>query len=321
MKILFLINAARRDEKPQDALIAQFREILDASSFEYALVESGSMEESHREIARALAEGFDAIWIGGGDGTINAVLNQTFGHEIAYAIIPMGTVNALARALHIPLDPVEAVRYHLGSMPVPMDVGHVAHRYFLLYSTVGIHAAVFANVDNELKKRWGQIAFWESAVRTLWHKSRLPRFIMEMKQVNGPDNDEVVRDFGYAFTLSNVANYAGFGTFTDNDAAAPGAFAIHSFRRNHVIPMLLRYALLWTIGRPPNHQAGTSIYRLVRWLRVRSNHRLSVQVDGEPIQPDNARQLEFQCIPNAIRIMLGPDEAEKLTGSRSRDDG
>lgn len=296
--------------------MAEFRDILDASPFAYELVESGSVEESRREIARAMAGEFDTIWIGGGDGTINAVLNQTFGHEIAYAIIPMGTVNALARALHIPLDPAEAVRYHLKSKPVPMDVGHVAHRYFLLYATVGIHAAVFANVDKALKKRWGQIAFWESAVRTLWHKSRLPRFIMEMKRVNGPDDDEVVRDFGYAFTLSNVANYAGFGTFTEDDAAAPGAFAIHSFRRNHVIPMLARYALLWTIGRKKNGRTGISIYGLVRWVRVRSNHRLSVQVDGEPIQPDNARQLEFQCIPNAIRIMLGPEEAEKLTGSR-----
>lgn len=319
MKIFFIINTGRRERSPADVLIQQFHSLMDEAGVNYRIQKSASLEETEQYLQRAIEEGFDTLWIGGGDGTINNALNQTFGKNVAYGIVPMGTVNALAQALRLPLDPVEAVKYLLKAEPVAMDIGRVADRYFFLYATVGIHAAVFHNIDKRLKKRWGKVAFWESGIRTLWRKSRLPRFLMQMELADAPPGEHIVQDYGYGFTLSNVANYAGFGTFTNEDAASPGYFELHHFRRNRIMPMLVWFTLLRVLGVEKSRPESGSIFHHIRWVKVRSHRRLSVQVDGEPIKPRNNKNLFFECLDDAVKVMLCADEARMVRGTPTAD--
>ena len=315
MKILFIINVTRRDEQPDNNVIEQFRVLLENSGHDFRFVVSSSIEESKEAITEAIKEDFDALWIGGGDGTINSSLNMTYDTGMAYGIVPMGTVNALAKSLHLPLNPVEAVKYLIEATPVEADIGKVGETYFFLYATVGIHAVVFHNVDTRLKKRWGKLAFWESFIRTIWHKSRLPRFLMEMELINAVEGKAVVKDYGYAFTLTNVANYAGLDTFTDDDPATPGYFELHHFRRNRILPMLAWIANLRIWGTEKSKPKRGQVFRCIRWVKIRSNHKLSVQVDGEPIKPRNRKEMKFECLENAVHILLRPAEARKLRGN------
>ncbi len=315
MKIVFIINKGRRDQGPDEALIDQFHALLNEADVEYEIIRSGSIEESNSCIATAKATGYDQLWIGGGDGTINYALNCTFGEDISYGIVPMGTVNALAQALRMPLDPVEAVRYLLKAEPVPMDIGSIAGQYFLTYATVGMHAAVFHNINKSLKKRWGKLAFWDSAIRTVWKKSTLPRFILEAELHDAPPGQHIVKDYGYSFTLSNLANYAGFGTLTAEDPASPGYFELTSFRRNRLMPMVVQFIRLRVLGLEKSHPESGTIFRTVRWVKVRSHHRMSIQIDGEPIKPEDRKNLEFRCLNDAVKILLCPTEACQLRGT------
>lgn len=313
MKIFFIINIKRREQEPQTALIDRVRQLLDMANVEYELVLCESLEHTENCLTDALTRGFDTLWIGGGDGTINHALNYTYGKGFVYGIVPMGTVNALGRALRLPLDPVECVQYLLTAEPVPMDIGCIngAH-YFFTYATVGIHAAVFHNIDPRLKRRWGKIAFWESAARTLWNKSRIPRFLMEMELIDMPADRRIIRDYGYSFTLANVANYAGFATLTREDPASPGYFELHHFRRNRLMPMVTWLALLRWMGIERSKPQSGRMFRKVRWVKVRSNRKLSVQIDGEPIKPADRKNMKFECLDNAVQILLRPAEAERL---------
>ena len=47
----------------------------------------------------------------GGDGTLNETVNglAQAGKEIKFGFVPLGTVNDLARALNIPLQPEDAI--------------------------------------------------------------------------------------------------------------------------------------------------------------------------------------------------------------------
>lgn len=320
MKTLFLINKSRREEGPSEELLAKFQEIIDEAAADCRIATSGSVEESNALIDAALADGLEALWVGGGDGTLNHALNRTFGHKIAYGVVPMGTINALGNAIGLPADPEEAVRYLLKARPVPTDVGRLRQNntdfYFFTYATVGIHAAVFHNIDTDLKQRWGKLAFWESGIRTIWQKSRLPRFRTgitladsESDKSDGPP--VFLQERGYAFTLSNVSNFSGFGVFTDKKPASPGYFSMHSFRRKRLGPMLGWYMLLRVFGIEKSRPDRGIAIRTVSRVSVRSRHRLSVQVDGEPVQP-RARQLEFDCLENAITLLLQPEEAKNL---------
>ncbi len=314
MKILFIINKGRRDQGPDEALIDQFHTLLKEAGVDYEISHSSSIEESEACLVTARKNGYDQLWIGGGDGTINHALNCTFGQDIAYGIVPMGTVNALAQALRMPLDPLDAVRYLLKSEPVPMDIGLVAGRYFFTYATVGMHAAVFHNINKSLKKRWGKLAFWDSAFRTIWKKSTLPRFILQAELDDAPPGEHIVKDYAYSFTLSNVANYAGFGTITAEDPASPGYFELTSFRRNQLMPMVVWFTLLRILGLEKSRPESGHIFRTVRWVKVRSNRKLSVQIDGEPIKPEDRKNLEFQCLNDSVKILLRSTQAGQLRG-------
>ncbi len=313
MRIFFIINIKRRDQGPESVVIDQIRQVLDESGAEYELVLCESIEHTETCLADAVKREFDTLWVGGGDGTINHALNYTFGKGLVYGFVPMGTVNALGRSLRLPLDPVECVRYLLSAKAVPMDIGCLNRtHHFFTYATVGIHAAVFHNIDTRLKRRWGKIAFWESAVRTLWNKSRLPRFVMEMELIDEPAGQSIIRDYGYSFTLANVANYAGFSTLTAEDPASPGYFELHHFRRNRLMPMVVWLALLRWLGIERSKPESGRIFRKIRWVRVRSHRNLSVQIDGEPIKPTDRKNLNIECLDDAVQILLQPAEAARL---------
>lgn len=319
MRIFFIINLKRRDAEPGKDLIARFSTLLDKSGHTYEIHQAKSIEDTEQAIATAIDKGFDTLWIGGGDGTLNHALNCTFGKDINYGIVPMGTVNALARALRIPTDPEKCVEYLLGAHPVPMDVGEVNGHYFFTYATVGLHAALFHNIDEKFKKRWGKLAFWESAVRTVWKKSILPRFILEMElAADNPAEQRVVRDYGYSFTLSNMANYAGWSTITAETPASPGYFELHHFRKNRLMPMVIWFAFLRLFGIEKSRPHRGQIFSLIRWVKVRSHRKLSLQIDGEPIKTKDRRNLKFTCHNDSIRILLREDEASQLQATSQK---
>lgn len=305
-----------------DDLVEEMRRIIEDAGLDFELVFSTSVDHCDRLIADGLDRGVQALWIGGGDGTLNHVLNCTHGRDVIFGVVPMGTINALAQSVGIPCDAVAAVRYLLKAKPVDVDIGQLNQNgrstYFFTYATVGIHAAVFHNIDTNLKRRWGKLAFWESALRTVWRKSQLPRLLTEMELAEGNDcpPGTVVRDYGYSFTLSNMANYTAFSSFTDESPAAPGFFELHSFRRNKIMPMLRWLARVRLFGRDEARpEEGVHIRNITR-MTVRSNHRLSVQVDGEPVRP-KSRQLEFVCVPSGAKLLLRSADAQNLTEGKA----
>lgn len=80
----------------------------------------------------------DALVVGGGDGTIRAALGRVLETQTALGIIPMGTMNFVAKDLGIPLGPLDAAA-SLGTAVVrELDVGEVNGRRFFHSSAIGI---------------------------------------------------------------------------------------------------------------------------------------------------------------------------------------
>ncbi len=73
----------------------------------------------------------------GGDGTVTAVAAAIIGTNKSLLILPLGTVNALARDLGVPTDPVSWAAAIKEMRPRLMDVGEVNGEIFLHYVAVG----------------------------------------------------------------------------------------------------------------------------------------------------------------------------------------
>ncbi|MGA7118118.1 MAG: diacylglycerol kinase family protein, partial [Hyphomicrobium sp.] len=91
-------------------------------------------------IAKVLAEGCQALIVGGGDGTVRAAAGALLDSDVPLGILPLGTLNRLARDLKIPLTLHEAAATLAGGDVTAIDVAEVNGRIFLCNSTFGLPA-------------------------------------------------------------------------------------------------------------------------------------------------------------------------------------
>jgi len=119
-------------------------------------------------LAREAADrGARKIVIAGGDGTINEVVNGIAGQDIELAIIPVGTVNVLAKTLSIPSHINDACRLAIRGESIALDLGLAGDRYFILMAGVGFDALTIKNLDPVLKRALRGAAFPISGIKTL----------------------------------------------------------------------------------------------------------------------------------------------------------
>jgi diacylglycerol kinase family enzyme len=117
---------------------------------------------------------FDAVVIGGGDGSIGAAASVLAGGNVPLGVLPLGTFNHFALDLGLPLDLETAVAVIAHVCRV--DVGEVNGRVFLNNSSFGIYPHLVAERDRHRRyglARWGAAAL--AVCRVLWRLPR-PRF-------------------------------------------------------------------------------------------------------------------------------------------------
>ena len=103
------------------------------------------------QIAREVSGHVDALYVFGGDGTFNEVLNG-IDASTPLGLIPGGGTSVLPRALGLPSDPVAAARRLATGSERRISVGRVNGRRFGFACGIGLDAEVVRAVD-ELGRR------------------------------------------------------------------------------------------------------------------------------------------------------------------------
>lgn len=117
-----------------------------AQAAQEAIAQNGASVEvriaSARDVAgeaeRIISTGPDRLLVAGGDGTIATAVRGLKGTDIALGVIPLGTMNLVARDLGIPLDPMEAVHAMVDAEEDRIDVAEVNGVLFLHSSLIGM---------------------------------------------------------------------------------------------------------------------------------------------------------------------------------------
>lgn len=124
----------------------------------------------------AIRQGCDSILACGGDGTVHEVLQTLVGGQTALGVVPLGTANALAADLGLPLSPVRAVQMLLSASPVRVPVGRICFRdsegeerscYFTVAAGIGADAHLMSRLDAKLKRRFGYALYAVEGLRVL----------------------------------------------------------------------------------------------------------------------------------------------------------
>jgi len=142
------------------------------------------------QVKQAIAQGYDTIVACGGDGTVHDTLQGLVGTEIALAVIPLGTANALAHDLGVPLSPAAAARALLHAKPRRLSAGRVEYldfsgkscaRYFTVTVGIGVDAHLFYKLNPVVKRHLGMLAYYVQGTR-LWLTHKMEPFQVEMGQ-------------------------------------------------------------------------------------------------------------------------------------------
>lgn len=280
MKILCLINFGDRKHCNRRTLGA-LKERLRRSGHAHAIRLSRSLDEARRIIGQARERGFDTLLVGGGDGTIHHTLNMTRGQGWTMGVLPMGTTNALARSLGVPLDPVRSLEAALGGQARTLDVGEIGGRLFICFASIGWDAEVVHKFVGEAKVKYGRAGYVVAGVSALRRLGQLPMMRLESPSLAGPVEARQV-------IISNIANYAGLNLFSND--MGDGRMDVLACRGERPGAML-RYA-----GQMVLHPRRSEMVRLfpgevvkagVEEMTLCADERMFLQLDGDPVELEN----------------------------------
>src|SRR3989440_9269853 len=147
----------------EEGLAAIERELRPSAELTVALTER---PQHATELVRGL-DGADRIYVFGGDGLLNEVLNG-LSEDAVVGVLPGGRTNVVARALGVPLDPAAAARMLVSAPPRRISLGRANGRRFAFAAGVGFDAELVRRVDRRGRRsdgrRPGDLAFtWEAA--------------------------------------------------------------------------------------------------------------------------------------------------------------
>ncbi|SFU32571.1 Diacylglycerol kinase family enzyme [Methylobacterium sp. 174MFSha1.1] len=118
--------------------------------------------------------GIDAVAVAGGDGTLACAAQALAGQKIPLAILPLGTMNLLAKDLGLPLDLDGAVDVLATGLVRRIDAGEVNGHVFLINSVLGMPARM-ARHREARRGHMGMTDLLRMAAGLLRHLGRYPR--------------------------------------------------------------------------------------------------------------------------------------------------
>jgi len=118
-----------------------------------------------RVVQEAIARGAKRVIAGGGDGTINAVVNALVGKgkkkpKTAMGVLPLGTANDFAHGLGLPCDDlIRCLEIACTAPAKKIDVGRANKRSFINVTSGGFGAEITATTPVGMKKALGGGAY------------------------------------------------------------------------------------------------------------------------------------------------------------------
>ena len=179
------------------ALVERALAVLRQAGVEATIEPTRGKSDATGQAHHAVAAGCDTVFACGGDGTVHDVLQGLVGSNVALGIIPMGTANALAHDLGLPLSAVAAARASLTAKPRRIAVGRVEYldfegnpgsRFFTVAAGIGVDAHLFYKLNPLVKGHWGMAAYYAKATR-LWLTHPMEKFAVELEPAEVSKNE------------------------------------------------------------------------------------------------------------------------------------
>lgn len=228
--------------------------------------------DAKRAAEEAVEAHYDLVIAAGGDGTINEVINGIAEkpYRPKVGIIPTGTTNDFARALHIPRDVIKATKIIAEGDSIAMDIGKANDTYFINIGGGGRLTELTYDVPSKLKTMLGQLAYYLKGIEMI------PS--LKPTKVRIEYDDGVFEGKTLLFLLALTNSIGGFEKIAPDAKLDDGKFSLIIVKKTN-LPELIRLITLALRGdhiKEPN-----IIYTKSSKVVVTSKDKMLINLDGE----------------------------------------
>lgn len=244
------------------------------------------------DVEALLAEEPEALFVAGGDGTVRALAEQLAGGDVPLGILPLGTMNLLARDLGVP-DDLEAAADALLAAPVDrIDVASVNDSPYLHSSMLAMLPHLGRIRERVRGQRLGVFRLADRAVRLI---RRYPRMELTIV-VDGEEH--LTRTRAVVVSCNSLA--AGPAPIPGRKRLDAGRLAVYVTRERGSWDLLEVVAKLFNGGWQQDKRIR--VYE-GKTVEVRSTRLalMSVMSDGENAQL--ATPLRYEIRPRALAVL------------------
>jgi len=239
-------------------------------------------------------DGYSAIVVAGGDGTVNRVVNVMMKNNIKtpLGVIPAGTSNDFARHLKMPQNFSECIDKLLTFNVQPVDVGKVNDKYFVNICSAGLFTNVSQKVDPNLKNSLGMLSYFITAVNQM---VKFKPFEVKIETENDIYIEKVK-----VMLVFNGSSVGGIDVFCDNSSIQDGLLDMLIIKDCNIADTSLLAGKLFA----KNHYTDKNvIYSKEKWIKItKTKGKCDLpDVDGDP-GPNFP--LEIKCVEGAINMLL-----------------
>jgi YegS/Rv2252/BmrU family lipid kinase len=243
-------------------------------------------------------EGFDAVVVVGGDGTVNAAARGLLHSRLPLGVIPVGSGNGFARGLGIPVSIRRSCQLLLeGATIRTIDAGRIRDRYFFVVTGLGFDAVVGKLFDDQSLR--GPLPYFYLGVKEFF--SYEPEtFILRF-------DDRQITVPALLVTIANTQQWGNGAIIAPHARPDDGLLDVCVIHKVNLAQALFHLPKLFTgkIDKVRHYENYRSTE--VEIVRERPGY---FHVDGEPVE--GGTHLRVTIDPKALRVIVPARAADRL---------
>jgi len=295
--IVFNQNSGPTNQKDE---IKKFCDSLPQEDF-FIKIREISAGESLEEVTKGLITGnYDTIVAAGGDGTVNAVAQNIIKTKLKMGILPLGTLNHLAKDLNIPLDMTEALSLITGPHEtIEIDVASCNGIIFLNNSGLGIYPKIVE--VREKFQRKGLLKWFAFIFAFILVIKNIPKPFIKLKI----EKEVISKKTSFIFVGNNIYGLGGLKTGT-RESLSDGLLSIWISHRTSFfgIIVLFFHAIF---GKVKEHR-DFDVFESEEIIVETKKKNISVSFDGEVNKVESP--LLYKIEPRCLKVIVASSEAK-----------
>ena len=254
------------------------------------------------EIADAVkkaSERAPRIVVAGGDGTISSAAQALRGRGTELALLPLGTLNHLARDLNIPTEMGAAAQLAAHGKPIAIDLGTVNGQCFVNNASLGLYPEMVRARDAVRgRRKWPK---WLATLPAAWDTlARLPHH--RLRVTLGHEDRPLVTPLLFVGNGIYSLEQGEVGCRSTLRAGKLGIYAVaHRSRAS-----LIWFALRTLVGRADRRMDFVMLGESEELEVATHGDRIEIAMDGEVHRI--ATPLHFAIESKALKVVAGRTE-------------